>query len=147
MNRMKKLLGGTAVTLYFIYGMGLALLILIFMPIGFLMDVDTILTSGFATADMAVEFISITGLIIGISMVIPSLRKIYKVFPWMYSFIKIFYFNLIILCVGLSILNKGYEVTNTTRHTIALIIMIIQIIICRLYMCLYFKKKPVKSIS
>lgn len=147
MNRMKKLLGGTAVTLYFIYGMGLALLILIFMPIGFLMDVDTILTSGFATADMAVEFISITGLIIGISMVIPSLRKIYKVFPWMYSFVKIFYFNLIILCVGLSILNKGYEVTNTTRHTIALIIMIIQIIICRLYMCLYFKKKPVKSIS
>ena len=147
MNRMKKLLGGTAVTLYFIYGMGLALLILIFMPIGFLLDVDTILTSGFATADMAVEFISITGLIIGISMVIPSLRKIYKVFPWMYSFVKIFYFNLIILCVGLSILNKGYEVTNTTRHTIALIIMIIQIIICRLYMCLYFKKKPVKSIS
>lgn len=147
MNKMKKLLGGTAVTLYFIYGMGLALLILIFMPIGFLMDVDTILTSGFATADMAVEFISITGLIIGISMVIPSLRKIYKVFPWMYSFVKIFYFNLIILCVGLSILNKGYEVTNTTRHTIALIIMIIQIIICRLYMCLYFKKKPVKSIS
>ena len=147
MNRMMILLGGTAVTLYFIYGMGLALLILILMPIGFLMDVDTILTSGFATADMAVEFISITGLIIGISMVIPSLRKIYKVFPWMYSFVKIFYFNLIILCVGLSILNKGYEVTNTTWHTIALIIMIIQIIICRLYMCLYFKKKPVKSIS
>ena len=52
MNRMKKLLGGTAVTLYFIYGMGLALLILIFMPIGFLMDVDTILTSGQAPSSL-----------------------------------------------------------------------------------------------
>ena len=59
----------------------------------------------------------------------------------MNAFVKIFFINLVILSTGLYILNKGYEVVNETRHTIAFILMIIQVVVCRLAMCFYFKNK------
>jgi len=71
----------------------------------------------------------------------------YRVLPWLYSFVKIFYVNLIILGIGLIILNFGYQTQNNTRHTVFFILMILQVVICRLAMCIYFKIKPAKIIN
>ncbi|WP_027632094.1 hypothetical protein [Clostridium hydrogeniformans] len=147
MQKLKSLFGNTAAAIYFIFPMSFILFTLLFMPLFFLSSVSAVRISGFAGISMTFEFISVCGFVIGLSLLIPPFRKIYKAFPWLYSFTKIFYANLIILSIGLGILNKGYEIQNTTRHTIFFILMIVQVFICRVAMCVYFKLKPVKNIE
>lgn len=147
MKKIKNLLGYIIATIYFIFPMCLILLMLILMPMFFLTDVSTVRSSGFAGQNTAGLFIGMCGLFIGVSLLIPTLRKMYRVLPWLYSFVKIFYTNLIILCIGLLILNFGYQTQNDTRHTVFFILMILQVVICRLAMCIYFKIKPAKIIN
>lgn len=144
---MKNLFGSIAAVAYFIFPMSLVILLLLFMPFGFLMDVSTIRTSGFAGPNTAASFIGMCGLFIGLSLLIPPLRKMYRALPWFYPFIKIFYVDLVILNIGLAILNYGYQVISEVRHTLFFILMIVQIALCRLAMCYYFKLKPVKRIE
>ena len=47
---------------------------------------------------------------------------------------------LFILSVAETIINKGYTVMSTPRHVISIIIMIIQLVVCRVIMCWYLKK-------
>lgn len=147
MKKLKGLLGSTVAAIYFLFPMSLVLLLLTFMPIGFLSDVSAVRNSGFAGQNISASFIGMCGFFIGLSLLIPTLRKMYRVIPWLYPFIKIFYVNLIILCIALSILNLGYEVRSNSRHTLFFILMIVQIIICRIGMCIYFKLKPVRHIE
>lgn len=147
MNKLKNLLGSTAAAIYFIFPMSFVILLLLFMPLGFLTDVEAMRSSGFAGPNTAASMIGICGLIIGLSLLIPPLRKMYRALPWLYSFIKILYADLIILNIGLTILNYGYQINNEARHTLFFALMIVQIAVCRLAMCFYFKIKPVKSIE
>lgn len=147
MKKLKNLLGYIIATIYFIFPMCLVLLMLILMPLFFITDVSTVRSSGFAGQNTAGLFIGMCGLFTGVSLVIPPLRKMYRVLPWLYSFVKIFYVNLIILGIGLIILNFGYQTQNNTRHTVFFILMILQVVICRLAMCIYFKIKPAKIIN
>ncbi|MDN4608463.1 hypothetical protein [Sporosarcina highlanderae] len=144
---MKSKLAAAAAILYFIFPMSIVLIILIFTPIMFLSDVSTIRTAGFAGPQTGIAMIGICGLFIGISMLVPALRRMYRAIPWLYAFITIFFINVIIANTALMILNKGYEVTNSTRHTIFLILMIVFIIGARLAMSIYFKKRPVTSVE
>lgn len=141
------LMGNIAAVVYFIFPMSFVILLLLFMPFSFLMDVSAIRTSGFAGPNTATSLIGICGLIIGLSFLIPPLRKIYRALPWLYHFIKIFYVDLIILNIGLAILNHGYQVISEARHTFFFVLMIVQIALCRLAMCYYFKIRPVKRIE
>jgi hypothetical protein len=147
MGKLKSLLGSTFAAMYFIFLMSIVLLLLIFMPLGFLTEVDSMRSSGFATPNSAASFIGVSGLIIGLSLLIPPLRKMYGALPWLYSFTKIFFVNLIILNVALTILNIGYQINNSARHTMFFILMILQLVICRIAMCIYFRLKPVKHIE
>ena len=144
MNKLKSLLGSMGAVLYFVFLMSFVILLLVFYPIMFPSEVSSIRDSGFAGPNNATSFIGVCGLIIGLSTLIPPLRKMYYAFPWLYSFVKIFFVNLIILCIGITILNYGYQTVNEARHTLFFTLMIIQIIVSRIAMCIYFKIKPVK---
>lgn len=147
MKKLKSLLGSTVAAIYFIFPMSLVLLVLIIMPIGFLLDVSALRNSGFAGPNIAASSIGVCGLSIGLSILIPPLRKMYQVLPWLYSFVKIFYVNLLILNIGFTILNIGYQAQSDARHTAFFILMIVQIVVCRIAMCIYFKLKPVSHIE
>lgn len=136
-------LGSVAAIVYLIFPMSIVLLLLLLMPLGFLSDVSAIRNSGFAGPSYSASLIGVSGLVIGLSLLVPPLRKLYRALPWLYAFVKILFINLIILCVGLEILNYGYQITDPTRHSTFFILMIIQIVLCRLAMSLYFKRKPV----
>lgn len=147
MKKLKSLLGGAAASVYFVFPMSFALLMLLIMPFGFFSDVRAIKNSGFAGPNMAASYIGICGLIIGPSLLIPPLRKMYRALPWLYPFIKIFYIDLIILNIGIAILNYGYQVDNAAHHTLFFSLMIIQVAACRFTMCIYFKSRPVKHVE
>jgi len=147
MIKLKNILGSMTAAIYFIFPMSLILLVLLVMPLMFLSDVSAITDSGFAGPNTAGSFIGVCGLFIGLSLLIPPLRKMYLVLPWLYPFVKIFFVDLVILNIGISILNYGYQVNNKLRHQIFFFLMILQIVISRIAMCIYFKRKPVKPVE
>lgn len=147
MSKLRSILGSTAAFIYFVLVMWWILLMLLFAPLGLLMDIQTVRSSGFSTTNIGMSFIGIFGLFIGLSLLIPALRKMYFKLPWMFPFVKILFVDVIIMTVATFILNYGYEIQNNTRHTAFFIIMIVQIILCRIAMSIYFNKKPVKHIG
>lgn len=108
------------------------------------MDINVILRSGFGTNIVGFMMIFLIGLVFGITMLIPAFRKCFKVLPWLYTYIMVLSADVIILSIAEEILNYGFRVQNNTRHTVFKIIMFLQIIVCRLAMCWYFHKKPMK---
>lgn len=111
------------------------------------MDIQTIRSSGFSTTNIGLQLIGVLGLFIGLSLLVPALRKMYYKLPWLYSYVKIFYVNIVIMSIATLILNYGYEVQNSKRHSIFFILMVLQMVICRIGMCIYFNKKPVQYIG
>lgn len=147
MNKLKNLLGNIAAAVYFIFPMSLIILLLLFTPLMFQSDVSSITGSGFAGPNTAASLIGMCALSIGLSLIITPLRKMYIAFPWFYPFVKIFFIDMIILNVGIAILNYGYQVTSEARHTLFYILMIIQIAVCRIAMCIYFRIRPANRIE
>lgn len=145
MSNWKNGVGNAVATIYFIVPMTLVLFIMLIMPFGFLMDVSAIRGSGFAGPNSAASLVGLSGLCIGLSLLIPPLRRMYKALPWLYPFTQIFFYNLVILNIGLSILNYGYEISDASRHTTFFWLMVAQIVLCRLGMCIYYKFRPAKA--
>ncbi|MFS0574037.1 hypothetical protein AB1K83_00235 [Sporosarcina sp. 179-K 3D1 HS] len=144
---MKRQLAALAATMYFLFPMSLVLLTLVITPLLFVSDVGAIRSSGFAGPQASEALVGFCGLFIGISMLVPAFRRMYRALPWLYPFVTIFFINLIIANVALMILNTGYEVSSSTRHTIFTIFMIVFIIGARLAMSIYFRKRPVTSVE
>jgi len=142
---MKNKLATALAIMYFIFPMSFALLVLLFMPLGFLMDVDAIRSSGFSGPRTSAVFIGLCGVIIGISLLIPAFRRMYSALPWLYTFVKIFFVNLVLLNIGLAILNFGYEVNSSFRQTSFYLLMIGFVVVGRVGMSVYFNKKSMAS--
>ena len=82
------------------------------------------------------------GLIFSITGWVPAFRRCYYKLPWLYPLCMMLTMHLFILSIAEVILAKGFAVMNELRHTITIIIMIVQIIACRALMCWYLRKNP-----
>jgi len=126
------------------------MLIMVFMitlyPFIAIGQIGTVRTSGFAGPDN-MFMISVMGLFIGLSLLIPVFRRMYHWFPWLYAFIKIFFLNTTIMIIATTILNFGYRVQDSTRHTIFFVLMLCFIVAARALMCLYFHRKKVEYVG
>lgn len=134
---------------YFLILMTITLLVLFIEPIAFFVDTKSIVISGFVKQNVGQAFsiMGACGLIIGMSLLIPTLRRMYYKLPWLYSAVKIFFLNFIILSIATGILNYGYETKNVRMHIMFFIIMVIQILACRLGMSFYFKFRPISDLE
>jgi len=146
-NRLRVFLGSTSAFLYFVFVMWWVILLLILSPFMLLSDIQVIRKSGFSTSNVGEALIGILGLFIGLSLLIPPIRKMYYKIPWLFPLVKIFFIDVIILSIAVSILNYGYEIRNAVRHNIFYVLMIVQIVVSRIAMCFYFHKNPVKYIG
>ena len=123
------------------------LILLFLLLLVIISDINTIIVSGFSMPNMGGVCIGIMALLIGLSMLIPPLREKYYSYPWLYAYVKIFFFDLIILCIAQTIINYGYEVQSQSRHILFIILMVVQIILCRIIMCLYLNKRKCKNVG
>ena len=145
---MKKWLSNIVAVLWFF---GVVLGSILFMIVFFLFflmtfsdDISSVLSSGFATQTIGLFYIMMFSVIFGITMVVPAFRKCFYKLPWLYPLITILMADIAILVFAEEILNYGYSVQNDSRHSLFFAIMIIQMIVCRLAMCLYCFKKPLR---
>jgi len=143
MSKAKGLFGSAAAFIYFLAVMWWVLLLLPFVILMLITDIGTIRSSGFGTVNSGVTFVAVFGLFLGLSLLIPAFRKMYYKLPWLFPYVKIMYLNLIIVSIAEALLNYGYQVQNPTRHTLFFILMIVQIIVCRLLMSFYFSRTKV----
>lgn len=141
---MKKILSNIAAIVWFFAALLWMLLIMLLCLIMIPTDISSMLKSGFGTQTAGFLFLLFFSFIYGITMLVPAFRKCFKVLPWLYPYTVILTMDIIILAVAEEILNYGYSVQNDTRHTIFFVIMIVQMVVCRLAMCLYCHKKTVR---
>ena len=94
----------------------------------FFMDILGMLKTGFTTSTIGFAFLFIACFVFAI--------------PWLYPLSMMLTMHLGILSIAEIILAKGFEVISTPRHVVAIVIMIIQVIVCRAVMCIYLKKNP-----
>lgn len=71
---------------------------------------------------------------------VPAFRKCFYKLPWLYPLSMIFTMHLVILSIAEAILSKGFEVISQQRHLVTVLIMVVQVIVCRVLMCIYLKK-------
>lgn len=141
---MKRRISNIAAILWFF---GVLIWMLLMLPITILMlpsDITSILESGFGTQPIGFTFLLMFGLIFGITMLVPAFRKCFYKLPWLYPYITILTADITILAIGIEILNYGYQVQSDSRHTIFLILMIAQIVVCRIALCIFCHKKPMR---
>lgn len=108
----------------------------------FFMDIIGMLKSGFTMPTVGFLFLFLAGIVFAVTGWVPAFRKCYYKLPWLYPLSMILTMHTGILAIAETILSKGFEVISTPRHIVAIIIMIVQIIVCRALMCMYLKKKP-----
>lgn len=104
-------------------------------------DIRTVIESGFGIFNFGESVLFLLCGIIAMSLLIPSFRKLYYLFPWLELYVRILLLDLVILTVALKILNMGYEVMNPNRHRIFIGVMVFQIVISRVALSFYFMKK------
>lgn len=107
-------------------------------------DITVIVESGFATQPTGLAFCGMFALIFGITMLVPAFRKCFYKLPWLYPYIMILTADIAIIAIGIEILNYGYQTQNDTRHTLFYILMIVQMVVCRILLCILCHKKPMK---
>ena len=140
---MKNKISNLFAILWFFGVLVWALLIALFILFGvFFMDIIVMLKSGFSTSTIGFIICFMLGLVLAITGWVPAFRKCYYKLPWLYPFSMILMMHLFILSLAETILAKGFSVISPTRHTITIILVIVQLIICRLAMCWYLNKYP-----
>ena len=143
---MKKWISNILSVLWFFGVLVWMLLILPFAILMLPMDISTILESGFSTQTIGFIILLVLGLVFSITMFVPAFRKCFDKLPWLFPYIIILTADVTILSIGIEILNFGYQTQNDSRHTLFLVIMMLQIVLCRIAMCIYCHKKPIKNV-
>jgi len=140
---MKNAISNILAILWF-FGVMLGTLVMLFFfnIMIFFMDIVGPIRSGFASSTIGFAMVFVAGLVFAITGLVPVFRRCYYKLPWLYPLSMILTMDLVILSISESIIHYGYLVMNTQRHIISVIIMIIQMVVCRLAMCAYLKKKP-----
>ena len=141
---MKKMLSNIITTIWFWWIMLGTLILGVFMILGILFsDILVMLKSGFSTSTVGFAVLAVLGIVYAVTGWVPVFRNVYYKYPWLYSFTIIMMMHLAILSIAEEILSIGFSVISTPRHIATIIIMVIQVIVCRLIMCVYLKKYPV----
>lgn len=140
---MKNIISNLFAVLWFFGVLIWTVLLLFFVNLMILFsDIMGMLKSGFSSSTMGLVFLFMVGLVFGITGLVPAFRKCYYKLPWLYPLSIIMTMHLVILSIAEEILAKGFQVISTPRHVAAIVIMIVQVVGCRLIMCIYLKKNP-----
>ncbi len=147
MNNWKNILSKIVAVIYFSVIMWWILILMLFMPFMSISDMGTIRDSGFSVPDTSFSVLAVFGLFIGLSLLVPPLRRMYGKLPWLFPYVKVLLIDNLIFTIAITLLNYGYEVQSSTRHMIFFLLTIVQLVLCRALMCIYFSRRKVQYIG
>lgn len=140
---MKEMISNILAILWFFGVLIWTLLLMFLATFGLILgNIIIMLESGFSSVTIGFEFLILFGLVFGITGWVPAFRRCYHKLPWLYPLSMMMTMHLFILSIAEAILAKGFQMISTSRHDATIFIMILQVIICRIVMCIYLKKNP-----
>ena len=143
---MKKVLDILSNVLAVLWFFGVLLGTVVFMLLSilvlFFVNIVGVLRSGFATSCIGFAMLFLFSLIFAVTGSVPAFRKCYYKLPWLYPLCMILTMHLTILSLAEYILSVGFSVMDQQRHMISILVMIAVVVICRIIMCIYLKKRP-----
>ena len=111
-------------------------------PVIIVVNIIPMIRLGVAMSTAGFMLCLIFSVLLMITLCVPSFRWCFYKFPWLYPFSIITLMNLFIIAISEKIIYEGYQVISTPRHIITIILMLIQIIVCRFIMCMYLDIRP-----
>lgn len=143
---MKILWNALSILAAIIWSVAVLLWVVVVLPFAVILvpysDIMGILSTGYATVTGGLEVFMAISLIISLTMLVPPFRRCFRIFPWLYPYVKILSVDMLVLAIAAELLNYGYDVYSEERHRIFILLMIGEIVAGRLMMCWYFHKKP-----
>lgn len=135
------------ISLYYgIFVMPLVLFVAIFFPIMAISDAITIISTGYTVSGEYIDLFLGMILLVYISLRFRCIRKIYMIFPSLFETLKYLIICEIFLSVGLDFLNWSYITSSKTKHILGIVVFILSIVIWRVVVSIYYKKKPISQI-
>ncbi len=105
-------------------------------------DIIGMLKTGFSQSTVGFALLMYASFMFWLTGLVPAFRRCYYRLPWLYPFNMILTMDLAILSIAETILSIGFSEVSTTRHVVAVILMVLQLVGCRIAMCIYLKKNP-----
>lgn len=105
-------------------------------------DIAGMISSGYTKSTEGLFFCFVLGVIFSLTGLIPVFRKAYYKLPWLYPFTVMLIMNLFIVSIAETIIAKGFAIDSAFHHVMAITVMSIQIIACRIAMSKYLQKYP-----
>lgn len=130
---------------YGILCMPLLILISILFPIMTIMDVNTIISTGYTVYGEYITLLIAITMLMYISLRFRALRRIYSIFPSLFETLKYFTISNIFIGVGAEILNWSYTELTPGRKIFGIVSFVISLIIWRVFVSMYYKKKPLSE--
>lgn len=146
MKFISKLISNLITIAYGVICMPLLILMSIIFPIMVTLDAFKIIKSGYTvTGDYISLLVGMTA-IMYFSLRFRALRRLYMIFPALFETIKYLLITCIFIGLGTEILNWSYISLTTTRKIFGICSFIGSLVLWRIFVSLYYKKKPLSKV-
>ena len=146
MKVISKKIGKLVGRLYGIFIMPMVIFVAVFFPIMSISDAIKIISTGYTVTGEYIDLFLGMILLVYISLRFRCIRKIYMIFPSLFETLKYLIIAEIFLSVGVDVLNWSYITLNPTKHILGIVVFIVSIVLWRLFVSIYYRKKPISEI-
>lgn len=146
MSFMSKIISNVIAIAYGIICMPVLVFMAIICPISILSDCFKIISTGYTVTGDYLAIIWSMLLIMYISLRLRPCRRLYFIFPSLYETLKFLIITNIFIGIGAEILNWSYIELTATRKMIGIFSFILMLILWRVLVSIYYRKKPISRI-
>lgn len=146
MKSIRKITSNLITIAYGILCMPLLILMAIIFPIKAVSDAFKIISSGYTVTGGYISVIIGVTVIMYFSLRFRSLRRIYMIFPSLFEALKYLVITDIFIGIGAEVLNWSYIELTTIRKIIGICSFVACILLWRLFLSIYYKKKPLSKV-
>lgn len=145
MKFISNIISNIVTLVYGIVCMPLLVLISILFPIMTIIDVQTIISTGYSVYGEYITMLMAITMFMYISLRFRAIRKIYSIFPSLFETLKYLMISNIFIGVGAEILNWSHVELTPGRKIFGIVSFVVSLIIWRVFVSIYYKKKPLSE--
>lgn len=146
MKFISNLISNVIMVAYGVLMMPLLIFLCVFFPIMTIVDAYNIISTGYTVYGEYITLISGMLMIMYVSLRFRAIRKIYRIFPSLFEALKYLIISSIFIGLGTEILNWSYIEISTMRNVFGIVCFITSLILWRVFVSLYYKKKPISQV-
>lgn len=138
-----KIINNIILIAYGILSIPLLMILLTVLPIMTISDGVEIISTGYTVTGDYMALLMGTLFFVYISLRFRNLRRIYKIFPSWFEFVKYTTIASVFIYIGAEILNWSYIKLDPVRQRFGVVIFIVSLILWRVFVSIYYSKKPI----